>query len=443
MIKKTKYLIIGAGLTGLTAAYFLADDYLIVEREDAVGGLVRTDARGDFLFDYTGHWLHIRNEYIKNFIEDILDTKLLKIKRNSKIYSNGSFTEYPFQSNLYGLAPEIKQECLFDFMQAYDNKQKGHAFRGSTFMDYIRYHFGQGIAKHFMIPYNTKVWGVSPGEMTAEWCSRFVPIPRLDEVLDGARGCATGDTGYNACYYYPPCGGIGQIPLALSKKLKNIYLNTPLEKINIRTKTAQVQGFTIAYEHEINTSPLDCFIQSIETIPAAVRDAGSRLRCTSLDYVNVGIGKPVLDALHWVYFPERQYPFYRIGVYSNAVACFAPAGKSALYVEVVNGSAGSMQRRAVMDALYEFLQARGYLTDKADIEFVEHRHIAHAYVLYDFNYSGCMKVLHEFLDASGSISIGRYGSWNYSSMEDSMLQALQTARQLKQGGSIAAGNVSL
>src|ERR1035438_5698773 len=59
-------LIVGAGLTGLSCAYHLGRDYLLVEKENEPGGMVRTRERHPgFLCDNTGHGLPLRNEYIK------------------------------------------------------------------------------------------------------------------------------------------------------------------------------------------------------------------------------------------------------------------------------------------------------------------------------------------------------------------------------------------
>src|SRR5262245_59247986 len=68
----TETLILGAGLTGLSCAYHLESDYLLVEKENEPGGIVRTRARQPgFLCDGTGHWLHLRNSYIKELAQKL------------------------------------------------------------------------------------------------------------------------------------------------------------------------------------------------------------------------------------------------------------------------------------------------------------------------------------------------------------------------------------
>ena len=49
MERNVKYLIIGAGISGLTFANYADGDYLIVEKEDEVGGYCRTIKEKDYV----------------------------------------------------------------------------------------------------------------------------------------------------------------------------------------------------------------------------------------------------------------------------------------------------------------------------------------------------------------------------------------------------------
>ena len=76
----------------------------------------------------------------------------------------------------------------------------------NNFEEFCLAHFGEGISRHFMIPYNTRLWGVHPSEITADWCSRFVPLPRLEDVIAGAVGMNDRELGYNVRFVYPRLG---------------------------------------------------------------------------------------------------------------------------------------------------------------------------------------------------------------------------------------------
>ena len=67
-MRKVKYLILGAGISGLTLANYLKDeDYLILEKEKEYGGYCRTIIDGDFIWDYAGHFFHFKTEEFKKF----------------------------------------------------------------------------------------------------------------------------------------------------------------------------------------------------------------------------------------------------------------------------------------------------------------------------------------------------------------------------------------
>src|SRR5205823_6819850 len=128
--------------------------------------------------------------------------------------------------NLHGLPPEVIKECLLGVIAAklasvQASAASGQAAeRAENFEQYCLEHFGAGISKHFMIPYNEKIWGVHPREITAEWCSRFVPIPKMEDVIKGAVGDVPPEMGYNISFLYPKQGGIETMTRALISRLQ-------------------------------------------------------------------------------------------------------------------------------------------------------------------------------------------------------------------------------
>ena len=117
-----KIVIIGAGLTGLSTAYHLEKegffDYEIYEKENKPGGLCKSIYQDGFTFDYTGHLLHINDSYFQNLINQITNIKQFeKVIRQSFIYSHNTYTQYPFQINLYGLPKNIIVDCITEFVE--------------------------------------------------------------------------------------------------------------------------------------------------------------------------------------------------------------------------------------------------------------------------------------------------------------------------------------
>ena len=426
-MERVETIILGAGLAGLSTALHLERDWLLVEREDRIGGLARTEEIDGFFFDQTGHWLHLRHPHIRATVEGLMGDELLRVRRRSHIWSHGRYSLYPFQGNLYGLPREVVRECLMGVIEAKiraaREESAGAAAPPRNFLDYVERHFGPGIAKHFMIPYNTKLWGVSPAEITAEWCSRFVPLPSLAQVVDGALGPGDEEMGYNAHFLYPKRGGIETLVRRLGAALRGGEIALGVEAVRIDWQRRWVElsnGRRVGYEHLVSTVPLCALGPLLVDPPEVVRRWTPTLRWTSLRHVDLGFEsvEPPFGGTHWIYVPEPRYPFYRLGCFSNAVPSLAPAGSSSCYVEIANDR--TVSEEEVLASLRRFLHETGAIARADQVRLAAFRTIAHAYVIFDDNYFPARAALLGFLGGCGIRSVGRYGAWVYASMEDAL-----------------------
>jgi protoporphyrinogen oxidase len=430
-------LILGGGLTGLSTALHLGEavPYLLFEKEERVGGHARTDLVNGFCFDKTGHWLHLRDPGITALVHELLpgttpETELVPVARRARVFSHGVLTRYPFQANLHGLPPEVASECLLGFIRAHHDPASQEP--PQDFADFCQKRFGPGIARHFMIPYNHKLWGVHPREITAAWCTRFVPIPSLDEVVKGAVGDSPPEMGYNVHFLYPRRGGIETLTRALLARLPagRVHCRAPLERLDLSRGEAVIAGERHRYRAVVATLPLPELCRRIADLPDEMCGYAEKLRCTPVRYLNVATRtRPAAD-YHWIYVPEERYPFYRVGIYTNAVPEMAPPGCGALYVELSDRG-----ERPLADLLPEVAQAlcqAGAIAAPDDILFAEMRELAYAYVVFDDNYYEAVARLTAFLEARRIYPRGRYGSWTYNSMEDCLILGRDIARRLSQ-----------
>lgn len=427
-------LIIGAGLAGLSTALHHPGEAIVVEATGLVGGKARSETIDGFTFDVTGHWLHLRDDGIKALMSRLLgDDHFVRIARQSRIWSCGVYTQYPFQANVHGLPPEVVKECIMGAIEA-DRRRPAQIdleAEPENFGDWIRFFFGEGIARHFMVPYNAKLWGVKAEEITSRWCQRFVPRPRLEDIVAGAVGCNHAAMGYNASFIYPKAGGIQSVPEALADAVgrARIFLGQKVVGIDLQTKTARFEGgATVRFQQLVNTMALPRFIDGLgEQVPQAVQAARHKLRATDTVYLNVGIKGSLGQTDHWIYVPELEWPMYRVGSFSNAVPQMAPEGCSSLYVELSDRETPPEQ---LFPRITEGLIAMGLIEDAEQVLFMAPRHIPNGYVIFDFDYDDSRAAVHGWLDAQDVLSIGRYGDWNYSSMEDALIDGRKAAERL-------------
>jgi protoporphyrinogen oxidase len=444
-----KVLIIGAGLTGLSTAFHLEEmggiDYSVYEKERRVGGLCRSEyigcpgLEGKFTFDLLGHLLHLKKEYTKGLVRKLLKGNLRQHRRDSWIYSKGVYTRYPFQANTYGLQPEVVKECVFGFIDA--KYCCLHSLRGpaeESFNDWILRNFGKGIAKHFMIPYNQKVWTVHPRELTCGWLMvnpKYVPSPTVQEVVFGALGEQRKGFGYNVYFYYPQRGGIQELPEAFRAKIKNLELGRNLSKVNIRKKVAYFNGeeFKEKFQFLVSTVPLpELILEIIENVPEEIKKAVLKLRYTSVLNLNMGIKRENIDHGDWVYFPEKKYLFYRVGFPKKFSDEMCPRGTSSVYVEIAcrPGEITRERRGKLIARVKDDLIKAGILEREDEILVGKCISIPYAYVIYDRNRDRNLKIIQDYLKEKNIYSVGRYGGWKYSTMEEAILEGKEVAERL-------------
>jgi protoporphyrinogen oxidase len=425
-------LILGAGLAGLSCARHLGGGYQLHERETTAGGVARSFARGAFFFDVTGHWLHLRDPGIEKLAKELLGDELVVVQRRAEIHSHGVRTPYPFQANTYGLPPAVVAECVLGYFAAREAEARGGLPPPASFEDYIRRRMGDGIAKHFMIPYNTKLFTVPPSEMSHEWCGRFVPIPTPDEVVRGAlapAGAGHG-IGYNATFLYPREGGIGRLAAALEASLPEpARKGSAAVKVDPRARSVTfADGSRASYRVLVSTLPLKALVALIDGVPDAVRHATAQLRATNVTYWDVGVkGANAPGDAHWIYFPEPELPFYRAGSASAAVPSLAPAGHRSYYVEVSHAGALRVGDAEVLAGM----RRAGLLGPREEPVLMHHTTVEGAYVIMDHAYGPARATVLEWLTAQGILSVGRYGAWTYDSMEGAMVQGRDAAARAR------------
>ncbi|HLQ78188.1 MAG TPA: FAD-dependent oxidoreductase [Terriglobia bacterium] len=420
--------IIGGGLAGLSAGYHLREhEPTVFERETEIGGLCRSFTQDGFTFDCTGHLIHLRNQYTKELIARILPDAFQPHERLASIYSKSVTTPYPFQANTYGLPPEVVKECVVGFVES---MQSGNREAPKDFHDWTMRTFGSGIAKHFMLPYNEKFWKQDLHSITAEWVSWSIPKPTLEEVVNGALGLTNKGMGYNPRFIYPKDGGIDCLPRAFAASIANIYSGQSVEHIDPKRKVVRLAGGREEqYDSLISTLPLPVIFRMLGDTPDGMRQDAEKLNAVSVLNFNIGVDRPGISNQHWIYFPEDQFIFSRVGFPANFSSSVAPAGTSSIYIEITHPSRSKPNFDEAFDRSIADLQRCGILRPDDRILTRHMLDIEYAYVVFDAHRQAKVQKLIEYLESRDIFAAGRYGRWEYFSMEDSILSG-KTAAEL-------------
>jgi UDP-galactopyranose mutase len=425
-----KILILGAGLAGLSAAWHLQRrgiDCQVFEKEKEVGGLCRSKNINGFIFDYDAHLLHFKHGYTFNLINRLLEGNLVEHNRSAWVYSNDNYTRYPFQANLYGLPPTIAKECLLGFIDASQN----HKYRNKknlTFLDWINQAFGEGIARNFMIPYNTKFWTLPPKRLTCEWLDGFVPVPSLKQLIEGTIQEGSEQFGYNARFWYPKKGGISEVALAFLRQLKNVYVNCKVTEIDFKKKEIRLNGANKQkFDYLIYTLPLPEAPYLINGLPQEIRTLFGKLKWNSIFNLNLGTDTNNISDKHWVYFPQKEISFFRIGFPHNFSSFVTPPNQSSVYAEVSYSKNRPIHKDKIIAQIKKDLKKVGVLKQGDKICCQHINDIEYGYPIYDQNYQKTATPILKHLRQNNIIPCGRYGSWRYMPMEDVILNGKKIA----------------
>jgi protoporphyrinogen oxidase len=427
-------LIVGGGLTGLVAAERLeraGTPVTVLEREAEPGGACRSLSDDGFVFDYTGHLLHVARPETEAYLRELgLWQQLTVHQRRAAVVIDGRSTPYPVQINTHGLSPEVRRDCLLGFVRAWAQETTEEP---KDFGAWVLDRFGDGLAEHFFFPYNSKLYRALPEELSLDWVGRYVPKPKLEEVVDGALGLHDENVGYNATFRYPAKGGINVLPNAVADRLSQLQLEHEVVGVHLGESWVELAGGDrIQWTQLLSTISLPAFIDRVvDELPKEVSEARRALRWVRVLNLALGVEGPAPSADHWLYFPDPELPFYRVGFPSNH-GDLAPANCHTVSVEMsldpgegdVAGLANAAQRALVAVGLLDEEVVRVRRTTVLDP----------AYVVFDHPRKEAVALLRGFLRDRGVTLAGRWAEWKYSAMEDAVLDGMRAARRVGDAG---------
>jgi UDP-galactopyranose mutase len=473
-------IVIGAGPTGLSAAYHLGGGSLLLEQNETVGGWCRSIADNGFTFDYAGHIMFSNDRYVHELYGKLLGDNLHWQDREAWIYSKNVYTRYPFQGALYGLPADVLKDCIVGAIEARFGPLKqapaqaptrksvpasssvcigkaesitdccadgvaestvplgaaneavhGPGAAPANFEEFIYKVWGAGVAKHFAIPYNRKLWAVPLTEMETSWLGGRVPLPDLEEMIEGALRPVAKPVGPNARFGYPLRGGFqslvnGFLPLLKGDLRTNAQVAHVLPK---ERKVVLADGVAYRYRKLVSTAPLPKLIQMIGAqVPQHVLAAAQRLRHVSVRCVNIGVAREHVCDKHWIYYPEDSV-FHRIFVQGNASPhCNAPGGFG-LTCEITYSASKPLpcEGEALIDRCIEDCIEVGILRSDDVVLARNQVDMPYAYVVYDHARKQNVEIIREWLLEYDILLAGRYSEWEYYNSDHAFIAGKKVA----------------
>jgi protoporphyrinogen oxidase len=445
-MRERQDVILGGGLSGMAAAYTLQQAgetwWQLYESQSRLGGLARSVAVDGYLFDYGPHILFTIDAEIEALVRDLLGDNFHAQERRAFIYHHfcRRYTRFPFQAHLFGLPVPMVRDCLVGLVQAIQKQERGE-FSPGNYEEWMRGFFGDGIADHLMIPYARKLWTVEPREMEFSWIGRRVPTPDFERIIAGALTDDVAQVGATASFWYPRRGGIEPLPRALGQRLDaaNLHLGRTAVRLELPGKRLVfADGEVVPFDHLVFSLPLPEIPRLFTGVPPEVERACRQLRYQGIYCVNLGIDRPDVSDMHWVYFYEDLFPFHRLSFPATFSPDTVPPGKSSIATEVAFSSLRPLDRDTAVARTIAALRESGILRPEDRIELVHTEEIVPAYIIYDLHHHENVGVIRAWLREHGIWNVGRFGEWQYFNMDHSMRSGKAAAQEIVASRRLAA-----
>jgi len=439
-----KVCIIGAGPTGLGAAYRLTElgetDFRVFERDDHVGGLAASflDDKG-FTWDFGVHVVHSHYPYFDKLLDSVLPDGYLRHQRRSWIRQYDRFIPYPFQYNIRHLPRQALWDCVSGLLDIV--KHNGEA-PPANFEEWVVYTFGAGIAEHFMLPYNRKIWTVDPSEMGFHWIEERVPVIDIRRVLSNVV-LATDDVtwGPNHTFRFPREEGTGAIWNAMAGRLppETVRLSHEVAEIDTDRKELRfANGNRESYEHLISTIPLPRLVELCKMEKLAAKTAG--LKHTRVQVLGVAPDYPMPQALadkSWIYCPSEKSAFYRLTPFSTFSPAHVPSTDRfcSILIERALPADSSLGEEEFKAETFAGLEAGGFLTPLDENTHTCAMEADYAYPVPTRDRDSILDQVLPALEALRIYSRGRFGAWKYevANMDHCVMQGVEIADRIVSG----------
>jgi protoporphyrinogen oxidase len=432
-------LALGGGPAGLTAGYLLAKQgkpVIVLESANQVGGIARTEVRDGYRFDLGGHRFFTKAHEVDALWHEILHDEFLRRPRQSRIYWNGKFLEYPLQGMdvIRKLGPVDLTKALMSYLYA-AVKPKG---REDTFEDWVCNRFGRWLFNQFFKSYTEKVWGVSTSEIRSEWAAQrikglsFFAAAKHAFFGEGSNQIKSLISEFNYPRYGP-----GQMWERMTEEIRarggEVRLNAPVTRIRMdgpRVAEVVAGGETLTPSHVISSLPLRTTVGIAEPeAPGEVRDAARGLRYRDFLTVALVIDSQDLFPDNWIYIHDPNVRVGRIQNFRSWSPWMVPNKTDASigmeYFCFEGDDLWTMRDKDLVALATREIQQLGLArADKVKFGFAVRVH--KAYPMYDAEYGERVATIRGWLDGIENLQqVGRNGLHRYNNSDHSMLTAMR------------------
>jgi protoporphyrinogen oxidase len=448
---KRRTFVLGGGITGLTAAWRLAEagcDVTVIEKEKELGGQARTIAHNGFRLDLGAHKIFTVMRHVQAILEDLAGDQLLKREKIGRIYYGGRYLPFPM-----GVKDILRHMPPWRVAQLVASYAKSRGLNvvlrrePRSYEEWFIANYGRAIYEGFVKDATEKIWGVA-SDLSLDLASRRVTAPTLKELLrqfffSKAIGRLT-----STDYFYYPKDGCQVFVDALARRIagQGGRILTETYPVRVRTGSGRLTAMELNSGEVIELGPADTVVNTVpkkdlvrvleSDLPGEVAYSLAMLRERGLLLTYIFLKQERAMEPNWIFFPERRFLFNRLFEQKNCSPFMCPADQTVLCAEttchegqVFSPAARDYMGERIVGSLNEIgLIRREHVTD---IHFV---FMDHAYPLWDRTYKQNLSVVLSYMDAYENLySVGRQGGFVYGGIADCLDVGLVTAAFVASG----------
>ncbi|GAB4419408.1 MAG: NAD(P)/FAD-dependent oxidoreductase [Thermodesulfovibrionales bacterium] len=449
--KRSQILILGGGLTGLSAGYVLTRAgcrVKVFEGASTVGGLSKTIVKGGFRFDLGGHRFFTKNRKVEDFVKNLMGGELVSVSRKSKIYMRRRYFDYPLKpvNAIFGLGIPTTLKIISD----YGSERLRGLIRepaNISLEDWVVSNFGRRMFDIYFKEYSEKVWGIDCSRISAEWISQRIKGLSLPKAIKNAflkfseREIPT----FADSFLYPRLG-IGRISDRLREEIErenNVFTDMRVERIN--HSGSRIESIVVKNHYSdviqggefVSSIPLPGLINMLcPSPPEEVLNAASRLRFRDLVVVAIMVNRKRVTDQTWIYIPEQDIPFGRIHEPTNWSEKMAPEGKTLMVMEFFSNRGDRIWNESdgrLTEITVKNLEALGFIKGHEVLDSAVVR-VPCAYPLFEIGYKEACDVIYDYLCRFKNLHIsGRGGMFRYYNMDHAIESGISAAEKVMKG----------
>jgi protoporphyrinogen oxidase len=406
--------ILGGGLSGLQLARLLkvrGRSAIVLEGREVVGGLCRSIRRGAWSWDIGPHAFYSRRPEAMRYYRD-LPVDYIEHSRNVRVchHDGGGIREvgYPFENGLADLGLRQRWGCLWGYWKAYYSGER--PFRHLE--HWIREGLGSGIARHFMLPYNRKIWDSPLDRISMTLVRQKIDPEPPWKILRNALVSGTVGRRYQSRFLYPRKGA-GALPEAVRASVEDRVCTgwraVRLEARGGGWRVSSDDGRSVEAGAVVSTIPIPELLGALKD--PGLDDLAGRFRHNDTAFATVGLKEgrrfARFDGCHWVFFAGPQV-FYRVTITSALTGAFPPTASA----EITQKS-GAKDPPSLAEPVLRDLLGAGIVAREEDVEFIDCRLERFTYPIQTVGLEKDREELERRLRPRGIHLLGRSGRWDY------------------------------